>query len=96
MSSNVAFEGISPSTECEGMSAVASGSNSITLEGTLAVRASVTCNGTYHISLDDVNALEASSTVKASAEDADGNTVDATYVAAVSLEQARSKAYNNS
>lgn len=85
------LEGISLSTECEGISVVASGSNAITLEGILAVQAAVMCTGTYAIRLDDVNALEASSTVTASATDADGNAVDATYTAVVSLDQARSE-----
>lgn len=86
---SLVFKGISPTVSCEAMSVTASDSTSITLEGTLAVRATVTCTGSYAISQGDVQQLEPSFSAKVTAENGDGYAVEATDSAVVSLDQAR-------
>ncbi|CAN0525504.1 unnamed protein product, partial [Ectocarpus sp. 12 AP-2014] len=61
--------------------------SSITLGGTLAVRAVITCTSSYAFTEDDVNALEVSSAASVTASDVSGNAVDATDATIVSLDQ---------
>lgn len=63
--------------------------SSITLGGTLAVRAVITCTSSYAITEDDINALEVSSAASVTASDVRGNAVDADDVTVVSLDQVR-------
>ncbi|CAN0544474.1 unnamed protein product, partial [Ectocarpus sp. 12 AP-2014] len=63
-----------PSTTTCGDTAIASrNASSITLGGTLAVRAVITCTSSYAITEDDVNALEVSSAASVTASDVSGN-----------------------
>lgn len=82
-------EGISSTTSCGDTAIAASNSNSVTVDGTLAVRAKIVCTSSYAISEGDINALEVPSAASVTAKDVSGNAVNAFGTSLVSLDQVR-------
>jgi len=82
-------QGFSLDTSCGDTPVIASDSSSITLGGTLDVRAVIVCTSGYAISEDDINSLEVVANVSVTAMDFSGNAVDAVGTTVVSLDQVR-------
>lgn len=82
-------EGISSTTSCGDTPITARDSTSVTLGGTLAVRASIVCTSSYAISEGDINSLEVPSAASVTAMDVSGNAVNAVGSTLVSLDQVR-------